>query len=119
MESIQLPPPPKSLVIQRWARSVGILLLGVAGIITSITTSAAFETLVHNREVSACRVELTNAATSAEGELSAAGWTAALDLRNVKDQEVIDRKAAELHKLADAYRKAQDRRNRTNEICGE
>lgn len=119
METLQLPPPPKSIVIQHWTRAVGIVLLGVAGLITSFTTVLALDSLRDSRTESECRSSLANATSRLEGEINARGWTAALELRGVNDPAKIEKRAAELKKLADEWRVAQERRNRADEICGE
>ena len=116
---MELPKPPRTLMIERWAKSFGILLLGVAGCVTSFTTALALDTARDNANESQCRASLANETSKLEGQINVYGWTAALDLRGVEDEQQIQKRVDRLRELTDAWRAAQRRRDRANDICEE
>lgn len=111
--------PPKSLLFQGFVKSVGIFFLGIAGLVTSVTTAVAVDTVRDNRSESNCRSGLVDETDRLEGEINATGWSAALDLRVNPDPKNVQKAVDELTELTMEWHRAQDRRDRADEICNE
>lgn len=111
--------PPSSLVLQGWAKSLGILLLGLASIVTSVTAAVALDTVRDGKAQSECRSGLANATARLEGEINVQGWSAALQVRAGATPEEIERFVTDLTALTEKWRVAQKRRDNAEEICGE
>lgn len=111
--------PPKSLVIQGWAKSAGILLLGVSAAVTSVAASVAVDTIRELQNESQCRSDLINETSSLEGEISATGWSSALKLRGNNSPDEIEAAVQRMTRLVREWEAAQDKRDRASEICEE
>lgn len=100
-------------------KSLGILLLGLAGIVTSFTTAIALDTVRDSQSESQCRSGLANDTARLEGLINTTGWTALLKARRGATPEENQQAADELEDLVGRWEQAQDRRDRADEICEE
>lgn len=114
---MELPQPPKSLRRQGLMKSLGILLLGIAGMVTSVTTGVALDTVRDSQSESQCRSTLANDTARLEGMINTKGWTALLKARSGATPEQNAAVAEELERLVGRWEQAQARRDNASEIC--
>lgn len=114
---MELPEPPKSLVRSARMKSLGILLLGITGVITSITGAVAVDILTNFHDESQCIRELSNETSRLEGEIDTRGWKALLGVYGGDPKAKTAENARELTILTEQWQVAQDRRNHAEEIC--
>lgn len=119
MENQTLPTPPKSLVVQGWVKSLGVALLAVGAFLGTLTATEGLDTANDGNAEAECRSTLANTVTRLQGDINVTGWTALLERVGGATDEELQRDVDELKGLVEKLRVAQDRRDRTEEICQE